>query len=100
MMAGRGIFVDHSTVHRWAIKIVPVLAAAFRRRQRPVGKNWGMDETYIKVHGQWKYLYRAQWIATATRSTFCCEPSVIARRRGISWKRLGRACQACDANVA
>jgi putative transposase len=59
MMAERGISVDHSTVHRWAIKIVPVLAAVFRRRQRPVGKSWRMDETYIKVHGQWKYLYRA-----------------------------------------
>ena len=59
MMAERGISVDHATVHRWAIKIVPMLAAVFRRRKRPVGKSWRMDETYIKVHGQWKYLYRA-----------------------------------------
>jgi putative transposase len=59
MMAERGVSVDHATVHRWAIKIVPVLAAVFRRRKRPVGKSWRMDETYIKVHGQWKYLYRA-----------------------------------------
>jgi putative transposase len=53
------VSVDHATVHRWAIKIVPVLAAVFRRRKRPVGRSWRMDETYIKVHGQWKYLYRA-----------------------------------------
>jgi putative transposase len=59
MMAERGISVDHATLHRWAIKIVPVLAAVFRRCNRPVGKSWRMDETYIKVHGQWKYLYRA-----------------------------------------
>ena len=59
MMAERGVPVDHATVHRWAMKIVPVLAAVFRRRKRPVGKSWRMDETYIKVHGQWKYLYRA-----------------------------------------
>jgi len=59
MMAERGVSVDHATVHRWAIKIVPVLAAVFRRCKRPVGKSWRMDETYIKVHGQWKYLYRA-----------------------------------------
>lgn len=59
MMEERGVVVDHATVHRWAIKIVPVLAAVFRRCKRPLGTSWRMDETYIKVHGQWKYLYRA-----------------------------------------
>jgi transposase-like protein len=59
MMAERGVCVDHATVHRWAMKILPVLAAVFRRRKRPVGLSWRMDETYIKVAGQWKYLYRA-----------------------------------------
>jgi len=59
MMVERGVFVDHATVHRWSIKILPVLAAVFRRRKRPVGISWRMDETHIKVAGQWKYLYRA-----------------------------------------
>ena len=59
MMRERGVFVDHATVHRWAIKMLPVLAAVFRRRKHPVGPSWRMDETYIKVSGQWKYLYRA-----------------------------------------
>jgi transposase-like protein len=59
MMAERGISVDHATIHCWSLKILPVLAKAFRRRQRPVGKSWRMDETYIKVRGCWKYLYRA-----------------------------------------
>jgi len=59
MMAERGVFVDHATVHRWSIKILPILAAVFRRHKRPVGSSWRMDETYIKVGGQWKYLYRA-----------------------------------------
>src|SRR4030095_11253098 len=59
MMAERGVCVDHATVHRWAMKILPVLAAVFRRRKRSVGLSWRMDETYIKVAGEWKYLYRA-----------------------------------------
>ncbi|HSV84410.1 MAG TPA: IS6 family transposase [Ramlibacter sp.] len=59
MMAVRGILVDHATVHRWSIKILPALAAVFRQRERPVGLSWRTDETYIKVQGQWKYLYRA-----------------------------------------
>ncbi len=59
MMAERGVFVDHSTLHRWSIRILPVLAAMFRRRQRPVGRSWRMDETDVKISGQWKYLYRA-----------------------------------------
>lgn len=58
MMAERGIVVDHSTLHRWVIRLVPLLDKAFRRRKRTVGRRWRMDETYIKVKGQWKYLYR------------------------------------------
>src|ERR1700761_323986 len=58
-MAERGIPVDHSTVHRWALKLLPVLDKAFRRQKRPVGRSWHVNETYIKVRGQWKYLYRA-----------------------------------------
>ncbi|MDE1488092.1 IS6 family transposase [Xenorhabdus bovienii] len=59
MMAERGIEVDHSTLHRWVTRLVPLLDKAFRRYKRPVGRRWRMDETYIKVKGQWKSLYRA-----------------------------------------
>src|SRR6266852_5317602 len=59
MMAERGVAVDQSTVHRWALKILPVLHAAFQRRKRIVARRWRMDETYVKINGQWKYLYRA-----------------------------------------
>ena len=47
-------FVDHSTLHRWAITLLPVLAATFRRRKRVVGRSWAMDESYVKIGGQWK----------------------------------------------
>ncbi|KDP83913.1 integrase [Cupriavidus sp. SK-3] len=59
MMAERGLAVDHSTVHRWVIKLLPLFEKAFRRHKRPVGKSWRMDETYLKVRGKWTYLYRA-----------------------------------------
>ena len=58
MMAERGIVVGHSMLHRWVIRLVPLLDKAFRRHKRAVGC-WRMDETYIKVRGQWKYLYHA-----------------------------------------
>ena len=59
MMAERGVEVDHSSLNRWVLKYTPLLEMAFRRRKRPVGTSWRLDETYISVKGQWKYLYRA-----------------------------------------
>ncbi|WP_233838476.1 IS6 family transposase [Paraburkholderia sp. ZP32-5] len=59
MMAERGLAVDHSTVHCWALKLLPVLEKAFRRCKRAVGRSWRMDETYIRSRGEWRYLYRA-----------------------------------------
>src|SRR5215510_12099302 len=59
LMRERGVHVDHSTVNRWVIKYSPQLEEAFHRRKRPVGRSWRMDETYIRVKGEWRYLYRA-----------------------------------------
>ena len=60
MMRERGVAVDHSNVYRWVRKFTPQLEAAFRKgKKRPVGKSWRMDETYVRVKGQWRYLYRA-----------------------------------------
>ncbi len=59
VMSERGLLVDHSTVHRWALKLLPILGKLFRQRKRTVGRSWRMDETYIKINGQWRYLYRA-----------------------------------------
>ena len=85
MMAERGIAVDHSTVHRWVIKMVPLLEKAFRHHKRPVGKSWRMDEMYIRVKGQWKYLYRAG-TRRAKPSISCSEPSATRWQRGASLK--------------
>src|SRR5215468_5742770 len=59
LLEERGVPVDHATIQRWVVKYSPQLEEAFHRRKRAVGVSWRMDETYIKVKGQWYYLYRA-----------------------------------------
>jgi transposase-like protein len=59
LMEERGVEVDHSTINRWVIKYSPQLEEAFHRRKRAVWVSWRMDETYIKIKGVWRYLYRA-----------------------------------------
>jgi transposase-like protein len=58
-MAERGISVDHATIHRWVARYSPELLKRFNARKRAVTARWHVDETYIRVRGQWRYLYRA-----------------------------------------
>ena len=58
MMTEHGVIVDHSTLHRWVMRLAPLLNKTFRQYKRNVGRRWRMDETYIKIKGQWKYLYQ------------------------------------------
>ena len=59
LMEERGVFLDHATIQRWVVRYSSLLEEAFHRRKRPVWVSWRMDETYIKIKGQWYYLYRA-----------------------------------------
>jgi len=59
MATDRGLEVDHSSIQRWVVKFTPKLEESFRKKKRPVGSSWRMDETYVKVKGKWKYLYRS-----------------------------------------
>jgi len=59
LLEERGVPIDHATIQRWVVKYSPQLEEAFHRRKRAVWVSWRMDETYIKVKGQWRYLYRA-----------------------------------------
>src|SRR4051812_14165534 len=59
MMAERGLAVDHTTIYRWVQRYAPVLEKRCRAKLRPTNDSWRVDETYVKVKGQWMYLYRA-----------------------------------------
>lgn len=59
LMEERGVLLDHATIQRWVVKYNPLLEEAFHQRKRSVWVSWRMDETYIKIKGQWYYLYRA-----------------------------------------
>lgn len=57
-MQERGYAVDHSTVQRWVVHYAPRIEKAFRKHKKRTGNRWRLDETYIKIKGEWKYLYR------------------------------------------
>ncbi len=59
LLSIRGVTVDHATIQRWVYKFTPLIEKTFRKRKKAVGNSWRMDETYIKVKGEWMYLYRA-----------------------------------------
>ena len=59
LLAERGIEVDHVTIYRWVLRFSRLLAEAARPCRHAVGDRWQVDETYVKVAGQWRYVYRA-----------------------------------------
>jgi transposase-like protein len=59
MMGERGVAIDHSTIARWVLRYAPVLNERIRSEMRRPNRSWRCDETYIRVAGQWTYLYRA-----------------------------------------
>jgi transposase, IS6 family len=59
LLGERGVKVDHVTVYRWVQRFTPLFADAARPLRHAAGDRWFVDETYVKVAGRWRYLYRA-----------------------------------------
>src|SRR6266516_194151 len=59
LLAERGVEVNHVTIYRWVMRFTSLLAEAARPCRHAVGDRWQVDETYVKVAGQWRYVYRA-----------------------------------------
>ncbi len=97
MMEERGVSVDHSTLHRWVLKYAPELEKQFRQRKRPVGTSWRMDETYVRVKGQWKYLYRAVVRSVPSKWRRARDEGQRLRRSLITWELYRCNSYPCDA---
>src|SRR3954465_8314647 len=76
--AERGIEVDHVTVYRGVQRFPPLLADAARFARHSPGDRWFVDETYVKVNGAWRYVYRA--VDQHARSSTYCSPSTETPR--------------------
>ena len=59
LLTERGVEVDHVTIYRWVLRFTPLLADAARPCRHVVGDRWQVDETYVRVAGRWRYVYRA-----------------------------------------
>jgi putative transposase len=60
MFLARGFIFTYEAVRKWEAKLTPALTEHLRRKRKGrVGRSWYVDETYIRVRGQWRYLYRA-----------------------------------------
>ena len=59
LLVERGVEADHVTVYRWVQRFTPLLADAARFARHSPGDRWFVDETYVKVNGVWRYVYRA-----------------------------------------
>ena len=58
-MMERGLSIDHTTIYRWVMIYAPLIEKKTRKYLKPTNDSWRVDETYVKVKGKWKYLYRA-----------------------------------------
>ena len=60
LLLQRGFEVSHETIRVWEYRFAPLISENLRAKRRgKAGRSWYLDETYIKVNGRWRYLYRS-----------------------------------------
>jgi transposase, IS6 family len=91
LLAERGLLVDHVTVWRWVQRYAPEIQRQLRLRLRPTNDSWRVDETYVRVKGKWRYLYRAVDSTGATLDfLLSAKRDTVAAKRFLA-KALGGA---------
>ena len=78
ILGERGLPISHTPILRWVVRYAEICERRWSRFERPVGGSWRVDETFIKVRGQWMYLYRAV-DGQGNTVEFC-----LSRTRGIA----------------
>ena len=84
LLEERGLEADHTTIWRWVQRYGPELQQRLRRHLKPTNKSWRVDETYVRVKGHWRYLYRAidsagatiDFLLSARRDADACQTAV------------------------
>src|ERR1700758_1973181 len=90
LLAERGLWVDHVTVWRWVQRYAPELQRCLRRHLKPTSDSWRVDETYIRIKGKWRYLYRAVDSSGATIDFLLTAKQDAAAARRFLAKALGQ----------
>jgi transposase-like protein len=81
LLVEHGVEVDHVTVYRWMVRFTPLVAEAARPCRHAVGGRWFVDETYVKVAGRWRYVYRRLIRSARSLTCSCPRRDVVAARR-------------------
>jgi transposase, IS6 family len=90
LLAERGIEADHVTLWRWVQRYAPELEKRLRKRLQATNDSWRVDETYVRVKGQWRYLYRAVDSSGATLDFLLSAKQDAEAARRFLAKALGR----------
>jgi transposase, IS6 family len=90
LLADRGISVDHVTLWRWVQRYAPELGRRVRKRLKATNDSWRVDETYVRVKGEWRYLYRAVDSSGATLDFLLSAKQDAEAAKRFLAKALGR----------